>query len=535
MTLLFFATFVNVMFPRLYSKSFLNSFIIICILFSLTVIIFPVDMFTQYISAFRIITIIFGVYSVYILIIAVLRKTHGSMTFLTGGSFLLLSLISELVYQQGLIGYYFFFSSDIGYIVFICTQSLLLMMRYTDAFNETERLLASVNRAENANQAKSKFLAKMSHEIRTPMNGILGVVQLLGNTKLTQLQKSYLKIVDDSGALLLNVINDILDLSKIEAGKMTLEEMPFNLETLSEGILSLYNAQAKQNSVELSLEYDIDLAKFFIGDPIRLKQVLLNLTNNAMKFTEQGKVIIQINGTTSTSTHTGIEIKIKDSGIGIAPDVLETLFDSFKQADESTTRKFGGTGLGLAISKQIIELMDGDISAKSKPEIGSTFIVSLYLKRDESDHEIKSIGYGNEDEETTTEVKMSGHILVVDDNDINRIIVQHMLEHFGFTVSNAENGQDTLDQLKKHTFDLILMDCEMPIMDGYEATRIIRSTQSYKERTPIVAITADAYEENQKKCQQAGMDDFLSKPIMEDVLLEIVKKWIKAQQPSIEA
>jgi signal transduction histidine kinase/CheY-like chemotaxis protein len=530
MTLLFFAIFVNVLFPQLHSKVFLNSFIVICLLFSLTVVIFPADILTHYISIFRVLTIIFGVYLAYFLIIAVLKKTQGSITFLIGGIFLLLSLISELAYQQSLISYYFFFSSDFGYFVFICSQSLLLMMRYTDAFNETERLLASVNRAESATQAKTIFLAKMSHEIRTPMNGILGVVQLLGKTKLTPRQKSYLKIVNDSGALLMSIINDILDLSKIEAGKMTLEERPFNLETLTEGVLSLYNAQAQQKSVKLTLEYDADLTKFFIGDSIRLNQVLLNLTNNAIKFTEQGTVSIQINGTTSTSTHVGLEINIRDSGVGITPDVLETLFDSFKQADESTTRKFGGTGLGLAISKQIIELMNGSISAKSEPGIGSTFVVALDLKRDESDKSdngMESAIHGNEYEETTTEVNISGHVLVVDDNNINRIIVQHMLENFGITVSNAENGQDALNQLKQHTFDLVLMDCEMPIMDGHEATRAIRSMQSHKKRTPIVALTADAYEKNRKKCEEAGMNDFLSKPIMEDVLLEMVKKWIK--------
>ena len=405
------------------------------------------------------------------------------------------------------------------------------MMRYTNAFNESERLLASVNRAENATHAKSQFLAKMSHEIRTPLNGILGVVQLLAKTKLTQLQRGYLKIIDDSGALLLSIINDILDLSKVEAGKMTLEKRSFNLETLTEGALLLYRTQASQKSIELSLEYDANLAKCFIGDSIRLNQVLLNLTHNAIKFTDQGAVTIQITGTTLTPTHTGIEIRVKDSGIGISPDVLETLFDSFKQADESTTRKYGGTGLGLAISKQIIELMGGNISAQSKLQIGSTFVVSLNLKRDEEKHEEESdvdVDVDvNEDKATIPEAKLSGNILVVDDSDINRIIAQLMLEGFGLTVATAENGQQALEQFQKHTFDMILMDCEMPIMDGYEASRTIRDMQSGEACPPIVAFTANAYQENRKKCEQAGMDDFLSKPIMKEALLDILKKWIK--------
>jgi signal transduction histidine kinase/ActR/RegA family two-component response regulator len=484
-------------------------------------------MFTQYIPTFRILTLIFGIYTTYILIIAVLRKIPGAKTLLIGGVFLLLSIISDVTYQQGLLDYYFFFSSDLGYIVFICSQSFILMMRYTNAFNESERLLASVNRAENATLAKSQFLAKMSHEIRTPLNGILGVVQLLAKTKLTQLQKGYLKIVDDSGALLLNIINDILDLSKVEAGKMTLEKRSFNLETLTEGALLLYRAQASQKSIELSLEYDANLAKCFIGDAIRLNQVLLNLTHNAIKFTDQGAVTIQITGTTLTPTHTGIEIRVKDSGIGISPDVLETLFDSFKQADESTTRKYGGTGLGLAISKQIIELMGGNISAQSELQIGSTFVVSLNLKRDEDNHEEVSVVEVDEDKATIPEAKLSGYILVVDDSDINRIIAQFMLEGFGLTVATAENGQQALEQFQKHTFDMILMDCEMPIMDGYEASRTIRDMQSGKARAPIVALTANAYQENRKKCEQAGMDDFLSKPIMEEALLDILKKWLK--------
>jgi CheY-like chemotaxis protein len=381
-----------------------------------------------------------------------------------------------------------------------------------------------VNRAENATQAKSRFLAKMSHEIRTPLNGILGVVQLMGKTKLTELQKGYLKLVGDSGVLLLNIINDILDLSKVESGKMTLEEISFNLETLAQGVLSLYRGQASQKSVALFLEYDANLAKTFIGDSIRLNQVLLNLTNNAIKFTEQGTVTMQIMGTTSTPTHAGLEIKVKDNGIGISSVVLETLFDSFKQADESTTRKYGGTGLGLAISKQIIDLMGGNIIAQSEPQVGSTFIISLHLKRDEKSHQEESVIYV--DEETETETKLSGHIMVVDDSDINRIIAQYMAEGFGLTVSMAENGQQAVEKIQTHHFEMILMDCEMPIMDGYEASRTIRSLQSLEARTPIVAVTANAYEENRKKCKEAGMDDFLSKPIMEDALLEMLKKWM---------
>jgi signal transduction histidine kinase/CheY-like chemotaxis protein len=532
---LFFATFIHVLFPTLYSQYFLNGYIAICILFSLTVVVFPVNIFTQYIPIFRIFTVIFALYTTYILIVAVLKKTPGSMTLLAGGIFLFLSIISELIYQQGLVEHYFFFSSDLGYFVFICSQSLILMMRYTNAFNESERLLASVNRAESATLAKSQFLAKMSHEIRTPLNGILGVVQLMGKTKLTQLQEGYMKLVGDSGASLLNIINDILDLSKVEAGKMTLEERSFNLETLTQDVLSLYRAQASQKSLELSLEYDTNLAKVFIGDSIRLNQVLLNLTNNAIKFTEQGAVTIQIKGTTFTATHSGLEIKVKDSGIGILPDDLETLFDSFKQADESTTRKYGGTGLGLAICKQIINLMGGSISAQSEPQVGSTFIVSLNLKRDANDHQEESVVHEDDDkdkgegEELTTKTKLFGHVLVVDDSDINRIIVQYMLEGFGLTVATAENGQQALDQIQLQHFAMILMDCEMPIMDGYQASRTIRSIQSPEARTPIVALTANAYEENRKKCEAAGMDDFLSKPIMEDALLDILKKWMKHQ------
>lgn len=526
---LFFAAFIHVLFPLLYSRYFLNGYIAICILFSLTVIVFPVNIFTQYIPIFRILTVIFAMYTSYILIVAVVQKIQGARILLAGGVFLFLSIISDVIYQQGLLDHYFFFRSDFGYIVFICSQSFLLMMRYTNAFNQTEQLLTSVERAESATQAKSQFLAKMSHEIRTPLNGILGVVQLLGKTKLSQLQKSYLKLVDDSSASLLNIINDILDLSKVEAGKMSLEEKSFNLETLIQGVISLYDAQASQKSVKLSLKYDANLAKFFIGDPYRLNQVLLNLINNAIKFTDHGAVNIHVTGTRLASTRACLEIKVNDSGIGIQPDVLETLFDPFKQADESTTRKYGGTGLGLAISKQIIELMGGSISAQSEPQIGSSFIVLLSLKRDESLHQEESVVCGYADDAVTTSAKLLGHVLVVDDSEINRIIAQHMLEDFGLTVAIAENGQEALDQLQKQTFDLILMDCEMPIMDGYEASRKIRSMQSRDERTPIVALTADAFDENRKKCKEAGMDGFLSKPIMQNVLLDVAQQWIKSQ------
>lgn len=526
---LFFAAFIHVLFPLLYSKYFLNGYIAICILFSLTVIVFPVNIFTQYIPIFRILTVIFAMYTSYILIVAVVQKIQGAKILLAGGVFLFLSIISDVVYQQSLLDHYFFFRSDFGYIVFICSQSFLLMMRYTNAFNQTEQLLASVERAESATLAKSQFLAKMSHEIRTPLNGILGVVQLLGKTKLSQLQKNYLKLVDDSSESLLNIINDILDLSKVEAGKMTLEEKSFNLETLIQGVISLYDSQASQKSVRLSLVYDASLAKFFIGDPNRLNQVLLNLINNAIKFTDHGAVNIHVTGTQLTSTRTCLEIKVNDSGIGILPDVLETLFDPFKQADESTTRKYGGTGLGLAISKQIIDLMGGSISAQSEPQVGSSFIVLLTLKRDEILEQEESVVADYTEDAVTTAAKLLGHVLVVDDSEINRIIAQHMLEDFGLTVAIAENGQEALEQLQIQTFDLILMDCEMPIMDGYEASKKIRNMQSCKERTPIVALTADAFDENQKKCKEAGMDGFLSKPIMQSRLLGVAQRWIKSQ------
>nr|WP_297348648.1 response regulator [uncultured Glaciecola sp.] len=523
------AIFLQVLFPQLYSRSFLNFYIALCIGFSLTVIVLPVNMFTQYIPIFRLFTVILAIYASYILIMAVIKRIQGARILLAGGVFLSLSIISEVAYQQGLVSYYFFFSPDFGYIVFIFSQSLLLTMRYTNAFKETERLLTSVKRAENATQAKSQFLAKMSHEIRTPLNGILGVVQLLGKTKLSKIQQGYLKLVDDSSASLLSIINDILDLSKVEAGKMTLEEISFNLEALIQGALSLYHEQASQKSVKLSLEYDETFGKFFIGDSIRLNQVLLNLINNAIKFTDHGAVTIQVKGKILTSTHAGLEIWVKDTGIGMSLDVLDTLFDSFKQADESTTRKYGGTGLGLSISKQIIDLMGGSIRAESKVQTGSTFIVALNLKYDESYPKEKSVVHLDEDktEEITTEAKLSGHILVVDDSDINRTISQHMLEGFGLTVATAVNGQEAVEHLEKDKFDLILMDCEMPIMDGYEASKTIRSMQSRQQRTPIIAFTADAYEENKKKCEEAGMDDFLSKPIIESLLLATLQRWMK--------
>jgi signal transduction histidine kinase/CheY-like chemotaxis protein len=523
------AIFIQILFPQLYSKSFLNFYIALCIGFALTVVVFPVNMFTQYIPIFRLFTVIFAIYGSYILIMAVIKKIQGASVLLAGGVFLTFSIISEVAYQQGLLGYYFFFSSDSGYIVFIFSQSLLLTMRYTNAFKETERLLMSVERAESATQAKSQFLAKMSHEIRTPLNGILGVVQLMGKTKLSKVQQTYLKLVDDSSVSLLSIINDILDLSKVEAGKMTLEEISFNLEALIQGTLSLHHEQANQNSVQLTLEYDETLGKVFIGDPTRLNQVLLNLINNAIKFTDHGAVKVQVNATILTPTHAGLEIRVQDSGIGISYDVLDTLFDSFKQADESTTRKYGGTGLGLAISKQIIDLMGGSIIAESKPQEGSTFIVALNLKYDEKAPKDESVVHFDEDEnnEPTTIAKLSGDILVADDSDINRIIAQHMLEGFGLNVVTAANGREAVEQAEKNTFDLILMDCEMPIMDGYEASRTIRSMQLGQQRTSIIALTADAFDENRKKCEEAGMDDFLSKPIMEKVLLATLQRWIK--------
>lgn len=432
--------------------------------------------------------------------------------------------------------------------------TLSFATRFRDTFTEDElefmrtichyaslakERIATLKHAQNANDAlliadrrKDEFLANMSHEIRTPMNAVIGLSHILSLSKpLTERQRECISTLQVSAQSLLGLINDLLDITKIESTGVQFEKHRFSLRALLDDIVTINTVRANEKQISLSCQFDEAVPRMFIGDSNRLKQVLMNLVSNAIKFTDQGLVAIKASSTPVQDGMCTVEITVSDSGIGVESDKQESIFSKFSQADSSITRKYGGTGLGLPIAKTLVELMGGSIALQSTVGKGSTFIISLPLATAEDDLEDK-IEFPALLQKELPREDDTPKVLLVEDSPPNVFVASIILENLGYRFEVAINGEEALEKVKARPFDLILMDVQMPGLDGFSATQLIRAHEAENgmKRVPIIGVTAYALSGDKDKCLKSGMDDYLSKPFNPDILEMKIKYFLESTQ-----
>jgi len=394
-----------------------------------------------------------------------------------------------------------------------------------------DQLVEAAREAEEANRSKSEFLANMSHEIRTPLTGVIGMTEMLMYTPLSSEQKDYIETINISSETLLTIINDILDLSKIEAGEFSLASEPFDLEKAVHGVARIIAPQAEKKKLDVRVLFQPGVSYRVVGDQIRVRQIIFNLVGNAVKFTHEGGIDIRVHSEDRCEDNCHFHIEIKDTGIGIEPAFIDAIFDKFTQVDASHTRKYGGTGLGLPVTRQLVEIMGGSLRVESTPGKGSVFHVVLPLSMDtETDEAVPDESL----EETAEEIGPMGvnrggtgyaTILLAEDNKINQKLIRAIIKKAGYYLDIVEDGKAALEKVRTGAYDLVLMDIQMPEMNGLDATKAIR--QAGFAEIPVIAMTASAFEKDRKMCLDAGMNDFISKPLKQTDLLRMIFKWTK--------
>ena len=413
------------------------------------------------------------------------------------------------------------------------SQDITERKKAEDVLREREQeLRAARDQAVQASEFKSQFLANMSHEIRTPMNGVLGIAHLLLETENDPQKRTYLRALKESGHNLLSIINDILDFSKVEAGQLELENLELDLRELVGTAVGLFDSQALAKGLELNCVFSPGIPPVVLGDPVRVRQVLINLLSNAVKFSDTGGVTVSV----QTAQSDRVRFEVTDTGIGIRPDDHQRILDPFRQADSSTTRRFGGTGLGIPICRQLVALMGGDFDYVSEFGNGSCFWFEIPLPASGKLVEPAVLQTQNQPQELP-EVRSGGQkVLLVEDNQVNRLVAEAMLRSLGYRVEVAENGAEAVAAAGRTPYAFILMDCLMPEMDGYEATALIRRQSGPGATTPIIALTALAMNGDREKCLAAGMDDYLSKPLARAALSAALERCgIRLDGPNVEA
>jgi signal transduction histidine kinase/CheY-like chemotaxis protein len=487
-----------------------------CLLYAAIILVLPPFIFTALLNFFLVVMFLYIVYSFYVYIQAVIHKRNGSLyALLSSGVILLVYFIVNLQYFNIIPEFKLVVFA--GYIAFFFLQSLVLSQRFSDILQQ------AATEAQQGLKAKAEFLSTMSHEIRTPLNAVIGMAHLLKRSEPREDQYEHLNVLLFSANNLLSIVNNILDYNKIEAGKISIEQIPMDLPAMARNIIAGLQNLADDKQVTLKLTIDPRLTKMIIGDPTRTSQVLNNLVHNAIKFTKEGQVLLSILVEKTENKKISVKVIVADTGIGIAPEKQQLIFEQFTQADSSTSRSFGGTGLGLSISKKILEMQGSLLQLKSQPGIGSEFYFTQAFAL--TDEQVQADTPVRDHPQIEIKVLQGISILLVEDNPLNILVAKAFLERCGAVIDVAVNGEEGIEKFDSSKHHLVLMDLEMPVMDGYEATRQLRKRG---ETLPVIALTASLPKEVESEVYAAGLTDIIVKPFDPEELFRVILQHLKA-------